>query len=98
VRDPRLVPALEALIDPDTRGDPGSPLRWTCKSTRQLADELAAQGHPVSHSTVGDLPHGMGYSLQANAKTREGNQHPDLTPSSPTCPTKQPPSWTPATR
>ncbi len=77
VRDPGLVPALEALIDPDTRGDPGSPLRWTCKSTRRLADELTAQGHPVSHSTVGDLLHGMGYSLQANAKTREGNQHPD---------------------
>jgi hypothetical protein len=77
VTDPGLVVALEALVDPDTRGDPDSPLRWTCKSTRALADALTAQGHPVSHSTVGDLLRGLGYSLQANAKTREGAAHPD---------------------
>ena len=75
--DPRLVQALEALIDPDTRGDPMSPLRWTCKSTRQLARLLTAQGHPVSHMTVAQLLHGLRYSLQGNAKTKEGKQHPD---------------------
>jgi hypothetical protein len=75
--DPRLVQALEALIDPDTRGDPMSPLRWTCKSTRQLARLLTAQGHSVSHTTVARLLHGLRYSLQGNAKTKEGKQHPD---------------------
>jgi transposase len=75
--DPELVSALEMLVDPATRGDPQSPLRWTSKSTRQLAQALAAQGHPVSHSTVGDLLHRLGYSLQAAIKTREGKQHPD---------------------
>ncbi len=75
--DPRLVRALEALIDPDTRGDPMSPLRWTCKSTRQLARLLTAAGHPVSHRTVAELLHGLRYSLQGNAKTKEGKQHPD---------------------
>jgi hypothetical protein len=75
--DPRLVQALEALIDPDTRGDPMSPLRWTCKSTRQLARLLTAQGHPVSHGTVARLLQGLRYSLQGNAKTKEGKQHPD---------------------
>ena len=75
--DPQLVSALETLVDPVTRGDPESPLRWTSKSTRTLADTLTAQGHPVSHSTVGDLLHTLGYSLQAAVKTREGNQHPD---------------------
>jgi hypothetical protein len=68
---------LEALVDPVTRGDPESPLRWTCKSTRQLADALTAQGHPVSDRTTSLLLKGAGYSLQANAKTREGKQHPD---------------------
>jgi DDE family transposase len=76
-RDPGLAAALSELVDPDTRGDPQSPLRWTCKSTRALAEALTAQGHPVSHSTVGDLLRGLGYSLQAAAKTREGSQHPD---------------------
>jgi len=75
--DPQLVQALEALIDPDTRGDPMSPLRWTCKSTRQLALLLTAEGHPVSHMTVAQLLHGLRYSLQGNAKTKEGKQHPD---------------------
>src|SRR5262249_8230450 len=75
--DHRLVQALEALIDPDTRGDPMSPLRWTCKSTRQLARLLTAKGHPVSHLTVAQLLHRLRYSLQGNAKTKEGKQHPD---------------------
>src|SRR6266540_6966269 len=76
-RDPGLVAALEALVDPHTRGDPESPLRWTCKSTRQLADALTAAGHPTSHVRAGELLRSLGYSLQANAKTKEGKQHPD---------------------
>ena len=75
--DPGLVAALEALVDPVTRGDPVSPLRWTCKSTRALAEELTRGGHPVSHVRVAELLRGLGYSLQANAKTIEGKQHPD---------------------
>jgi Rhodopirellula transposase DDE domain len=75
--DPQLVPALLALVEPDERGDPVSPLRWTTKSTRTLAGELTAQGHTVSADTVGDLLRGKGFSLQANAKTIEGKQHPD---------------------
>lgn len=75
--DPELLPALEALIEPVTRGDPTSPLRWTCKSTRHLADELTRQHHPVSPRTVASLLHQAGYSLQANRKTREGSSHPD---------------------
>jgi transposase len=75
--DPALVSALEALVEPLTRGDPESPLRWTCKSTRTLADELSRRGHGVGYRTVAWLLHEAGYSLQANRKTREGNQHPD---------------------
>lgn len=75
--DPDLVRALEKLVDPLTRGDPQSPLRWTCKSTRTLARELSAQGHGVSESTVRRLLHAAGYSLQGNCKTREGTSHPD---------------------
>jgi Rhodopirellula transposase DDE domain len=75
--DPGLVPALEALIDPDTRGDPESPLRWTCKSTHQLAQALTAQGHPVSDDTVGRLLKQQDYRLQRTQKTLEGAQHPD---------------------
>jgi len=75
--DPELLEALERLIDPVTRGDPMSPLRWTCKSTRRLAEELSAQRHPVSAPTVAALLRQAGYSLQANAKTREGTSHPD---------------------
>jgi len=75
--DPDVLAALLALIDPTTRGDPGSPLRWTCKSTAQLADELRRQDHPVSPRTVATLLKGAGYSLQANRKTREGTAHPD---------------------
>jgi transposase len=76
-QDPELTPALENLVDPVTRGDPESPLRWTCKSTRSLANELTQQGHPVSDSTVRRLLYEAGYSLQGNRKTREGDSHPD---------------------
>lgn len=76
-RDPGLRDALDRLIEPTTRGDPESPLRWTCKSVRQLAGALQAQGHRVSHQTVAELLHEMGYSLQANQKTIEGSHHPD---------------------
>ena len=75
--DPALLTDLEALVDPDTRGDPMSPLRWTCKSTRQLAATLAARGHRVSHQTVAALLRAADYSLQAPVKTLEGTQHPD---------------------
>lgn len=72
-----LRPALEELVDPATRGDPMSPLRWTCKSVRALAAELTCQGHPVSHQTVSKVLQQSGYSLQVNRKTREGGGHPD---------------------
>jgi Rhodopirellula transposase DDE domain len=75
--DPGLPSALDALVDPATRGDPEAPLRWTCKSTRRLAAELTRQGHPVSPRTVARLLRAAGYSLQANRKTREGAHHPD---------------------
>jgi hypothetical protein len=75
--DPELLQALDYLVDPATRGDPDCPLRWTCKSTRKLADELTRQGHPVSERTVAHLLRQTGYSLQANRKTREGGRHPD---------------------
>jgi transposase len=75
--DPDLGAALEALVDPATRGDPESPLRWTCKSTRRLARELSRRGHRVSPSSVARLLREAGYSLQANRKTREGAGHPD---------------------
>src|SRR5215218_114057 len=76
-QDPALVPALLALVEPDERGDPMSPLRWTTKSLRHLAEELTRQGHPVSAPTVGRLLKREGFSLQANVKTLEGGQHPD---------------------
>ncbi|MEO5745388.1 MAG: ISAzo13 family transposase, partial [Terracoccus sp.] len=75
--DPGLVAALLALVEPTRRGDPESPLCWTTLSTRKLADQLAGTGHRVSHETVGRLLHAQGFSLQANAKTIEGGQHPD---------------------
>ncbi|MGH7965514.1 MAG: ISAzo13 family transposase [Candidatus Binatia bacterium] len=75
--DPGLWDALDMLIDPMTRGDPESPLRWTCKSTRRLAEELGRQRHPICARTVAALLIEMGYSLQANRKTREGGTHPD---------------------
>ena len=77
VRDPTLQDDLDRLIEPTTRGDPESPLRWTCKSLRQLAGALRTKGHAVSHQTVAELLHKMGYSLQANRKTLEGSNHPD---------------------
>jgi transposase len=75
--DSELLEALEALIDPVTRGDPMSPLRWTCKSTYKLAEELRQQQHPISPRTVASLLRQAGYSLQSPQKTREGKQHPD---------------------
>lgn len=75
--DPLLLEALESLLDPVTRGDPESPLRWTCKSTRRLSEELAKVRHPVCPRKVGYLLNEAGYSLQANRKTREGSSHPD---------------------
>jgi hypothetical protein len=76
-KDPTLVDALNALVEPTTRGDPESPLRWTCKSTTALAQELERAGHPISQRSVCTLLHTQQYSLQANRKTREGKQHPD---------------------
>lgn len=75
--DPGLVTALEKLVEPVTRGDPESSLRWTSKSTRVLSAELCKQGHQVSHMLVSQLLHEAGYSLQGNRKTREGKNHPD---------------------
>ena len=75
--DPKIAEALESMIDPVTRGDPESPLRWTCKSTRRLADALIEKQHQVSPRKVAELLHQLGYSLQANRKTREGLNHPD---------------------
>ena len=74
---PTLLRDLEALVEPTAPGDPDSPLRWTCLSTRTLAIALEALGHAVSHTVVAELLHGLGYSLQGNVKTREGRQHPD---------------------
>jgi hypothetical protein len=76
-KDPGVWPALEKLVDPVTRGDPMSPLRWTTKSTVKLADELSAQGHRVGPKTVARLLKDHDYSLQANTKTIEGRRHPD---------------------
>ena len=75
--NPELLPALEALIEPGTRGDPESPLRWICKSTRTLAAELTKKKHPVSHVKVAQLLRAQNYSLQSNRKTAEGADHPD---------------------
>jgi transposase len=77
VTDPTLRADLDRLVEPTSRGDPESPLRWTCKSVRKLAEELKAQGHRTSHRMVAELLHEMGYSLQANQKTLEGSEHPD---------------------
>jgi len=76
-QDQTLLTALDALVEPTTRGDPMSPLRWTCKSTRRLAQELCRQGHQVSHRKVGQLLKALNYSLQGTRKTREGTAHPD---------------------
>jgi len=77
VSDPQLVGELEALVEETTRGDPESPLRWTCKSTRVLAEALTWGKHRVSHSKVAQLLHDLNYSLQSNRKTEEGGNHPD---------------------
>ena len=76
-KQPRLAEDLERLVEPVTRGDPESPLRWTCKSVRRLAEELKPLGHCVSYPVVAELLHALGYSLQANRKTKEGESHPD---------------------
>ena len=76
-KDSTLLEDLDRLVDPATRGDPESPLRWTCKSVRSLAEELQREGHAVSYQTVAELLHEMDYSLQANQKTLEGSQHAD---------------------
>jgi transposase len=76
-KDPQVLASLERLVDPVTRGDPESPLRWTLKSTRQLAEVLTRQGHPVGRQKVSELLAELGYSLQANRKTREGRDHED---------------------
>ena len=76
-KDPTLRQDLDRLVDPATRGDPESPLRWTCKSVRILAEELQREGHAVSYQTVAELLHEMDYSLQANQKKLEGSQHAD---------------------
>ena len=76
-RDPALKQDLEELLESTTRGDPEAPLRWTCKSVRNLSAELKQRGHSVSHQVVADLLHELGYSLQANRKTKEGTSHPD---------------------
>jgi len=76
-KDATLVHDLEQLVEPNSRGDPESPLRWTCKSVHQLAEQLNRQGHQVSHRLVAELLQDLGYSLQANRKTREGAAHPD---------------------
>ena len=76
-KDPTLITDLEKLLDPVTRGDPESPLTWTCKSLRTLVGELAAMNHFVNHQTLDNLLHDMGYSLQSNKKTLEGKQSPD---------------------
>jgi len=75
--DPTLLRDLEALVEPDSRGDPMSPLRWTCKSLRALASQLGEFGHKISHTVVGELLKAKGFSLHANRKTKEGSDHPD---------------------
>ena len=77
VSDPGLLSALDELIDGETRGDPESPLRWICKSTRAIAVQLSQQEHPISYGKVAQLLHQQNYSLQSNRKTEEGSDHPD---------------------
>ncbi len=76
-KDPALLADLESLVEPLTRGEPDSPLRWTCKSTRTLSGELKKKGYSISHTVISELLSELGYSLQSNAKRIEGNQHPD---------------------
>src|SRR5260370_4159650 len=79
-KDHTLVADLEKLVESTTRGDPESCLRWTCKSVRRLAEELAGMGHSVSYPVIAELLHELDYSLQANPKTKEGDDHPDPNP------------------
>ena len=74
-QEPKLLSALESLVEPTTRGDPESALRWTCRSTRQLAAALKAQGYQIGHQAVASLLDDLGYSLQGNQKTTEGSNH-----------------------
>lgn len=83
MRDPTLKADLERLVEPTSRGEPDSPLRWTCKSTRELTAAPRQQGHPVSHTVVAELLHRLDYSLQANRKVREGGANRTGTPSLP---------------
>lgn len=76
-QDPEIVKIIEDLIEPDTRGDPESPLRWTCKSVRNIEDFLQEQGYDISYKTVSSILHDLEYSLQGNRKTKEGKDHPD---------------------
>ena len=76
-KDPTLAAELEKLVEPTTRGDPESPLRWTCKSVRKLAAELQRRRHKISYPVVAQLLHEMDYSLQGNRKTKEGTSHPE---------------------
>ena len=96
--DPGLKDALLALVDPESRGDPESPLRWTTKSTRHLAAALTAAGHPVSAPTVAALLKEESFSLQGNVKTLEGAGTPTATPSSVTLTPRPGTTWTPGTR
>ncbi|PWB79255.1 MAG: ISAzo13 family transposase, partial [Methylocystaceae bacterium] len=75
--DPTLRDDLGSLVEPDARGDPRSPLLWTCKSLRKLSEALRDMGHEIGSTPVGELLHELGFSLQANRKTREGSNHPD---------------------
>ncbi|MBF0345445.1 MAG: ISAzo13 family transposase [Nitrospirae bacterium] len=76
-KDEDIIIMLDAMVEPSSRGDPMSPLRWTCKSTRKLAEEITAKGHPVSHAKVGQLLEDLNYSLQSTRKKMEGTSHPD---------------------
>src|SRR5580704_1432094 len=76
-KDASLKSDLQDLLESTTRGDPEAPLRWTCKSVRQLTAELTRMKHQISHQVVADLLHALGYSLQGNRKTKEGANHPD---------------------
>ena len=75
--DASLLDDLRALVEPETRGDPQSPLLWTCKSLRKLSQSLRDMGHTIGRTLVGELLHKLNYRLQANRKTREGSHHPD---------------------
>jgi hypothetical protein len=76
-QNPDIKKVIEDLIEPDTRGDPESPLRWTCKSVRNISEFLQKEGYDISHQTVASILHGLEYSLQGNRKTKEGKNHPD---------------------